>query len=234
MESTGPVIETKYCNSCGLCIDACPLGNYSFICRRYSAGELAVELLKDDVFYSTSGGGVTFSGGEPLIHIDFLLRISGILKKKGIHIAIETCGDVEKRIMEKATGIADLLLYDLKMLDTARHKALTGRPVDRVMENLLLLSGSGSPFIIRLPLIPGINDGQDIINRLELASSLKNVKQVDLLKYHRLGKGKYLQLNMDYLMSSIDNNINWKAIDKELYELKIYGESLGLKVTIGG
>ncbi len=232
MNEKHTIIDRNICDGCGKCADICPMDVCEPVSMEYTIDKLVDILLRDKIYYEISGGGVTFSGGEPLIHVDYLYETSLKLRQKGIHIAIETCGNVGSGIIDKALEIADLFLYDIKIIDPIKHREQTGEPNQKIIKNIIKISESGKPIIIRLLIIPGINNGKDIRQRIEFVQSLKNIIQVDLLKYHWLGKGKYQQLDRDYKMIQIDKNIEKVNLKKEMTQLKKYSESLGLKTTI--
>jgi len=227
------IIDRSKCDGCGKCVDACPMNVYELVSKRYSVDKLVSVLLRDKIFYETSGGGVTFSGGEPLLYVDFLYKTSLKLRQRGIKIAVETSGNVEEKAIDKALKVVDLFLYDIKILDSNKHKEQTGESNKKILKNIIKVSESGIPIIIRLLIIPGINNNEEARKRIEFARSLKNVIQVDLLKYHWLGKGKYLQLDRDYRMIQVDKNADKDNFKKEMMQLKKYSESMGLKTTIG-
>jgi len=205
---------------------------FELIGKNYTSDELVNVLLRDKVYYDTSGGGVTFSGGEPLLHIDFLRETSLKLKKNGIHAAIETAGNVAEKVIDNAIEFIDLFLYDIKLLDSSKHKKYTGSGNEQIIKNILKISEAGQPIIARLLIIPGINNGEDAIRRIDFIRSLKSIVQVDLLKYHRLSEGKYIQLGQKYELDYIDEDD--KSFEQEIKDLYEYCVSLGLKTTIGG
>lgn len=226
------IIDRSKCDGCGKCVDVCPMNVYELVSKRYSVDKLVSVLLRDKIFYETSGGGVTFSGGEPLLYVDFLYKTSLKLRQRGIRIAVETSGNVEEKAIDKALKVVDLFLYDIKILDPNKHKEQTGESNKKILKNIIKVSESGIPIIVRLLIIPGINNNGEAQKRIEFARSLKNVIQVDLLKYHCLGKGKYLQLDRDYRMIQVDKNADKDNFKKEMMQLKKYSESMGLKATI--
>lgn len=228
------IIDRSNCDGCGKCVDACPMNVYELVSQRYSVDKLVSVLLRDKIFYETSGGGVTFSGGEPLLHIDFLYKTSLKLRQRGIRTAVETSGNVDEKAIDKALKAVDLFLYDIKILDSNKHKEHTGKSNKKILKNIIKISESGIPIILRLLIIPGINNSAEARKRIEFAHSLRNVIQVDLLKYHWLGKGKYLQLDRAYKMFQIDKNADKDNFKKEMIQLKEYSESIGLKTTIDG
>lgn len=159
--------------------------------------DLSSLLLRDKRFYEASGGGVTFSGGEPLLHTDYIMETGIMLRKHRIHITVDTCGYASWNVMEKVSQITDLFLYDLKTADPLCHKLLTGQSNELIWENLTRLLKTGKHVWIRIPAVEGGNrqEIQDIIDRLPLC---KEIERVELLKYHKYGLKKYEQLKIPY------------------------------------
>ena len=162
-----------------------------------SAGELAAKLRKNEDFYKSSGGGVTVSGGEPFEQSKFLFALLSELR--GIHTAIETSGYISSDIFAKSLGFTDLIIMDIKHADSAIHKKLTGVGNEQILANLEILKSSETPFIIRVPLIPGINDGDENLRATaELLAGAKNLMRVELLPYNKLTGAKYKALGREY------------------------------------
>ena len=206
-------VNFENCNVCKKCVDICPKKAIFLAGEIKEASYIANEVLKDKVFYETSGGGVTISGGEPLFQSDFTIEILKVCKKNGIHTAIETCGFASKEIFEKVVSNCDLVLFDIKETNDEKHKKFTGVPFSPIYENLKLLDNMNIPFIIRLPIIPTLNDTKEHFDKIkEIVNSLKNVKDVEIMPYHVLGNYKYGQLGEKYLLEGI------KEPDKETVE----------------
>jgi pyruvate formate lyase activating enzyme len=193
----GVVIQRDKCNLCGECIQACPSEALQIIGRKMTVAEVMKEIEKEMVFYDESGGGVTFSGGEPLMQPEFLEAILKECKEKNINTALDTSGYASSEVMDKISDKVDLFLYDLKLMDEEKHKKYTGVSNKLILENLRKLAARGSKVAIRIPLIPGINDDEDNINRTaELIHSLEIIKNISLLPYHKAGREKYKRLNL--------------------------------------
>ncbi len=165
---------------------------------RMTASEAMDVVLKDRLFYEESGGGVTFSGGEPLMQLPFLLEMLERCHRHRIHTAVDTSGYAPDKDFQAVAGKADLLLFDLKTTDNHKHLEYTGVALDSIMNNLFSLQGNGPELIARIPVIPGFNDNKqqmeafaDILLQLQTT-----VQRVDLLPYHRLGRQKYNALGM--------------------------------------
>ncbi len=187
---SAPVLEREKCSLCGKCADLCPAQAIEIAGYRVSVAEVMAEVEKDRIFYEESWGGVTFSGGEPLAQPDFLSELIAACRKKGLHTAVDTCGYAPPDALARAAE-ADLFLYDLKIMDEKKHDDLTGQPNSAILNNLRHLADCGKKVIIRLPIIPGIND--DDQNMRAVAAFLKDLKgisEVSLLPYHKLGLEK--------------------------------------------
>jgi pyruvate formate lyase activating enzyme len=166
-----------------------------------SADELASKLMKNIDFYESSSGGVTISGGEPFEQSEFLFELISKLKglHTSLHIAVETSGYTSSEIFNKALDCIDLFIMDIKHADSKTHKKLTGVENGLILTNLEILKNSGKPFIIRVPLIPGINDSnQNLYDIAELLANCENLLQVELLPYNKLTGGKYKSLGREY------------------------------------
>jgi pyruvate formate lyase activating enzyme len=192
----GISLKRDRCVACGLCASVCPAEALQMAGRKVSVEAVIAELAKDAVFYRGSGGGVTFSGGEPLTQIDFLYELLLAAKKHGWHTAVDTCGHAPFSSFTKIMPLVDLFLYDLKIIDPNKHRRLAGLPNGLILENLLKLSRGDSALAVRIPLIPGSNDSEiDIKQLADFCASLPHVNQVHLLPYHQGGKGKRKRLD---------------------------------------
>jgi len=187
-----PVLDRRKCNACGRCTDVCPAEAIEMAGRRVSSAPLLREIEKDRIFQEQSGGGVTFSGGEPLAQADFLGEILESCRKKEIHTTVDTCGFASADILESIARNTDLFLYDLKVIDEKRHRDSTGESNALILENLKRLASMGKKTIIRLPVIPGVNDDEENIRDMaRFLRSLGTVSDISLLPYHKLGRDKY-------------------------------------------
>lgn len=154
-------------------------------------------ILKDKVYYSHSGGGVTFTGGEPTAQIDFLASMLKQCKYLEIHTAVDTSGFVKKEALEKIIENTDLFLFDIKHMDDTIHRKVTGISNRQILDNLQYIDDNNKEIFLRIPLIPGVNDSEAHISSIcEYAVKLKNVSRVHLLPYHRTGKHKYQKFNI--------------------------------------
>ncbi len=152
-------------------------------------------VLKDMDFYSDSGGGVTFSGGEPILYAGFIAGLSGMLKKKGIHVTVQTAGNIDYKNFRLLAGKVDLFLYDIKIADRLEHKKWTGACNDKILANLASLAESSARILVRMPLVPGINDAAARLVELSAILHKNNIKQIMILPYHKLGESKIKRID---------------------------------------
>jgi pyruvate formate lyase activating enzyme len=201
----GMMIDRKRCTVCGKCAEACPASALEIIGKEWAADELMTELLKDKVFYETSGGGITFSGGEPMMQTDFLREILPRCKNAGLHIALDTCGAISPERYQRVIEWIDLALFDLKIMDGERHRAATGIGNELILNNARLLSMRGVPMWIRTPIIPGYTDDRANIESIArfIRDELPTVERWDLLAYTNLGKPKYHRLDLPYALENV-------------------------------
>lgn len=190
-----PIIIWENCKNCFACVEACPSRAREQAGKEYTPEQLAAELLKDREFYIPEGG-VTLSGGEPLSHVKYLLALLPILKKEKIHVAVESCGHFNWEAAQPALDMIDLALFDLKALTPGLHEKLTGKDNQLILKNLRKLIESKKPRLIRVPVIPGMNDSDAELGAMArfIKEDLKE-SQVQLLPYHRLGESKLKKLN---------------------------------------
>ena len=192
------------CVRCGTCVEACPADARQLLGRDYSVDRLVAELERDRVFYDESGGGVTFSGGEPLVQPDFLRASLERCRALGLHTAVDTCGHVPPEQMEDFARRTDLFLYDLKAMDPGRHRDSVGVSNDLILENLRRVCEAGTPVWVRVPLIPGFNDGEDNLRATaEFVRALPGRPPLSLLPYHRTAAAKYRRLGRRFPMENL-------------------------------
>jgi pyruvate formate lyase activating enzyme len=196
-----------------------------------SVEEIMQEIVKEDIFHETSGGGVTFSGGEPLMQPEFLTALADGCRSRNIHTCLDTTGYCETELFKAFIPKIDLFLYDIKTLNRENHIRYTGIPPDLIIANLHQLSQSGSKFSIRIPVIPGINDDMENIGMIvNLLHGMEHLpEEVHLLPYHPLGKNKLRKMGMEDKMGCIP-----APGDAELHKLATVFERIGLKVKKGG
>lgn len=196
-DERGRFLDWTTCTGCLECAAVCPTGALSVYGQEMTAEQLLQMILRDKPFYRKSGGGVTFSGGEPLLQAGFLREVLKLCKAQGLHTAIDTAGNVRFESVQSVLPYTDLFLYDIKAFDRALHLLCTGTVNTRILANLQRLNDQKARIWVRLPYIPGINHGQDEIRNI--AASLRNlpfVEKVELLPYHAYGEAKYEQLGV--------------------------------------
>jgi pyruvate formate lyase activating enzyme len=199
----GIVIDRRLCDACGDCVDRCPSLALEVIGKRYGVNEVAEVALRDKVFYETSGGGVTLSGGEPGLQSTFSQAVMRALKREGVHVALDTCGGISWRRIEPLVQLADLVLYDLKIFDEELHLRYTAVPLELVLDNARRVAASGKPIWIRTPVIPGYTDSSENIRKIArfIRDNLQTVERYDLLAFNNTCSAKYGRLNSRYALS---------------------------------
>jgi pyruvate formate lyase activating enzyme len=198
--------------------------------REMTVEQVMDEVLRDVVFYDQTGGGVTFSGGEPLLQGDFLFGLLRACQARELHTVVDTCGFADADTLDRVRPYVAVFLYDLKVMDDRRHREVTGASNRLILDNLRRLAEHGDPVVLRVPIIPQINDDEENLRQIgALARSLPNVKQVDILAYHKLGVDKHERLNSPNPMPETA-----PPSADEMAAIKHLLESFGLKVTIGG
>ncbi len=201
----GVAIDRSACRACGECTQVCNAEALVLLGRSMSPPEVLAEVLKDAAFYRTSGGGVTFSGGEPFEQQEFLVETARLCRRRRIHTAVETSGLVEWKTIEETLPEIDLVLFDLKEMDPERHRVLTGTGNQLVLDNFQRLMKVGKPAVVRVPVIPGYNDSDDNFRRMtQFLKQTAPAIRVDLLPYHRLGRGKYRRLGITYQLEGLE------------------------------
>ncbi|MBN2461045.1 MAG: glycyl-radical enzyme activating protein [Candidatus Cloacimonetes bacterium] len=195
-----------------------------------SSSELMTEIRKDTVFYQESGGGVTFSGGEPLQQAQFLKELLLQCRQEGIHTCLDTSGHTDGGVIEMMIGSVDLYLYDLKMLDNPDHEKYTGVRNELILKNLVRLAEMGEKVNIRYPVIPGINDNIETIRKVgEYLGRLPGIENIDLLPFHNIARDKYERFGREYRC------VNWQSPSAgRLRKISIFLQSMGFRVRIGG
>lgn len=225
----GYITDASTCTLCGTCVDVCFYNARKIVGEERSVESLFDEILRDRSFYEESGGGVTFSGGEPLLQAEEVLLLARMLKEEGIHTALETAGFVKWEVFEKILPHIDLFYHDLKHIDPEKHRIYTGAPLEPILRNIEKLSTVHGNVIVRIPVVPGINNDIDTITgMMDFLSGTTGVKNVELLPFHRLGVGKYEGLGWNYEMAKVEN------LPREACEpLADIGRRLGLEVRVG-
>jgi len=212
------------------CATACYYDCFESVGTSLSPRELAEKLLRDEVFYRQSGGGVTYSGGEAAMQAEFFMETTELLAPHGIHVTLDTCGYVPWEKLGPLVSMVDLVLYDIKGMDSAVHRKYTGVDNGLILENARKVAAAGKEMVVRLILVPGVNDSEEEMRgRLSFVKDLGVVSQVDILKYHRLAGGKYLRLGLDEPMQDTP-----ESTDDTAEAFAEMAEAMGFQVTIGG
>ncbi len=190
------------CAPYGRCIKRCPNNCLSVAGREYEADELADKLLSYGDFHKANGGGITFSGGEPLLQADFVCDVANRLKMHGIHTAVQTSGYSSSDTFAQLTECMDFVMMDIKLADGDAHMQYTGVDNQPILENFRYLKNSGIPYVIRVPLIPGITDTEENLRGI---SDIIQDSPCELLRYNKLAGAKYSMVGMEYPLDDMDN-----------------------------
>jgi pyruvate formate lyase activating enzyme len=198
------LIDRTRCKISGECAKICKAEALQVVGRVMTTGQVISEIERDTVFYEQSGGGVTFGGGEPLAQPRFLAELLSACRSRGLHTTVDTSGFTSWKILDEIRPLVDLFLFDLKLMDDTRHRQWTGVSNTTILSNLRRLSELGNEIIMRIPIVPGINDDDENLQQTGFfLSSLPNVPLVELLPYHNIAEGKYAGLGMEYAIPDI-------------------------------
>jgi len=224
------ITDNQQCNYCFECTAACYFNARQVSGRQYTSDELFHDVIKDKEFYLSSGGGVTISGGEPTMHTDYCCQLFKMLKEQGIHAAIETCGYTKWESFERLIPVADLFLYDIKLFDENKHKKWTGVSNELILENLIKLDQANQNIIIRIPLIPTVNDDEaEFMKIIGFVKKLQAVEEVHILPFHQLGSSKYKLVGKLYDLEDLPEENN-----DRVEKCKNIALDAGFRVSIGG
>lgn len=198
----GLSIDRSLCDVCGDCVKACPAAALEVMGRSYTVDELVRMVVRDKVFYDKSGGGVTLSGGEVSLQAGFAANLIAALREQGIHVALDTCGGTSWQTLRPLVEVADLVLYDLKVMDSLSHRQHTGLPLELILENARNISRMGKTMWIRTPVIPGCNDAERNIRLTArfIKDCLPTVERYDLLAFNNTCRAKYNRLGMEWTL----------------------------------
>jgi pyruvate formate lyase activating enzyme len=200
--------------------------------KTYSVDDILDILVKEQVFFKHSKGGVTFSGGEPLLQNEFLLESLKACKSEGYNTAVDTSGYSSSENYQAIIPYTDLFLFDLKHLDEAKHIEATCMSNLNILDNYRLLLGSGKDVYVRIPVIPGFNDDFDHLSRLRqylISTKTDSLRRINLLPFHKIGSSKYKKFNLPYKMEGVEPLSNEK-----MQEIKEFFLETGITVKIGG
>jgi len=223
------IIDYERCNFCRECERVCPSQAVKIVGNMVTLNNLLIEVLRDELFYKNSGGGVTVSGGEPFCQYEFILEFLKILKRKGINTVVDTNFYIGWEKIQKVMSYVDLFLVDLKAVSENIHIEFAGVSNRLILDNIKKLSKTGKDYWIRIPLIPGINNSpSEIRNMIFFVRTLKNYKKIQLLPFHQAGKNKYKCLGLDYKF------LNYSSISTiEMRKTRDIFLKNGLEVEIG-
>jgi pyruvate formate lyase activating enzyme len=226
----GPVMDSDKCNLCGECIAACPAGAREIIGRRMTTAEVMAQVKKDMIFYDQSGGGVTFSGGEPLMQPEFLLSLLAACRAEGICTALDTTCHANPQVIQRVAEMADLFLCDIKHINGSLHRQFTGVDNERILSNIRILSTIAKEVYIRIPIIPGFNSDRDnLVQTAQFVQALKTVRRIDVLPYNRGGMEKVVRL-----AGAVDLMQTQAPSDDIMAEIAETLKGYGFEVKIGG
>lgn len=222
------VTAAAVCRHCGACVEVCYAGAREFVGREMTVAEVMAEVERDLPFYEESGGGVTFSGGEPLLQPDVLLALLQACRERQIHTTLDTCGYAPWEVLDRLRPYVDLFLYDLKVVDEGRHRRFTGVSNGVILENVRRLSRRGHRVVLRVPVVPGVNDDEECMEQIgAFAAGLPALEGVDLLPYHAIGREKYGRLGRTYARPEVQ-----PPSKEKIARLRRVLERLGLPVNV--
>lgn len=194
-------IDPHLCTRCGKCTAVCPDGALKLVGKQYTIDDLVEEAMKDAPFYSQSGGGVTVSGGEPLLQADAVASLLERLVGLAVHTAVETAGNVQWDSFARVIPHVDLFLFDVKHLDPVQHKRFTGHTNERIFDNLRRLGETEAQVLVRMPVIPNLNDkSDDMLRFIDIANRIRGLQGVELLPYHDFGVNKHAASGRRYAL----------------------------------
>lgn len=222
-------IAREKCIACGQCVTECPMGALQLVGKEMSVEEVFEEISKDIVFYRQSGGGITISGGEVLMHEEFATALLQKSQENYIHTAIETSGFGSWHALRSLAEYCDIILFDIKHTDEKIHREVTGVEQNVILGNLQQLSKIHSHITLRVPLITGWNDGEEDIENVVRIANENGIREIHLLPYHSLGRQKYNRLGRKYCLEKINS-----PEDNAMNHFKDYIRKQGLKCIIGG
>lgn len=222
-------IDREKCDECAKCVEACFYGALVRYGKGMTAEEVFDQVCRDKIFYDTSGGGVTVSGGEPLTHADFVAELFALCRGEGIHTCVETCGCVPQAAFEKVLSLTDTFYFDLKLMDSEIHREYTGQGNDQILSNARFLAEKGADILFRQPLIPGVNSPEE--NVKATAAFIRSLGREDLalqlIPYHRMGTSKYAALDIPYTLEDMK-----PMAAEEVEAVRALYESFGVPCTV--
>jgi len=231
LASKGIITDAGLCKMCGKCAEVCPTKAIEISGYTMSVAEIMKEIEKERVFFDQSGGGVTFSGGEPLQQSRFLIELLDECGKRGIHRAVDTAGLTNTEIILEIARRTNLFLYDLKMMNSEKHRKWVGVPNEKILKNLKVLAATGVKIIIRIPLVGGVNDDAENMEATArfVAALSGEKKEVNLLPYHKIAQTKYQKLGRPEEFQLLEEPTK----EAQQQAIAIF-EKYGIQASIGG
>jgi pyruvate formate lyase activating enzyme len=224
------VIDRIRCDLCGKCAEACLSDAMQIVGREMSVDDVVAEVERDRVFYDQSGGGVTLSGGDPLVQSNFAEALIDACRSRGIRIAVDTAGMSPDGVLDRLAAKADLVLYDLKCMDEGRHREFTGVSNVPILDNLKRLAAAGTEVWVRIPLVRGVNDDDDNIGRtIAFVRSLGTIRRVGILPYHSGGLEKARRIGRESHFRKFDT-----PTEGRVPEIEAAFREAGFEVRRGG
>lgn len=225
-----PLLDRAQCLRCGACVAACSAGARQLVGQQMSVAEVLAAVLQDRIFYDESGGGVTLSGGEPLLQPQFTRDLLAACRHADVHTAVDTCGFARPEDLLAVVPVTDLFLYDLKIMDDERHRQFTGASNGLILENLQLLSRAQCRLWIRIPVIPGYTDDpQQLDHAAHFLAALQGVEKIQLLPYHDTGTYKHPRLGRPAPLGPLS-----PPSEERLRQLADRLQTVGIPVHLGG
>ncbi len=222
-------IDWEKCQSCGTCAEACAPRALAMCGQKWTVRQVVQRVERNLPFFRNSNGGLTMSGGEVTAQARFSENVLRACQQRGIHTAIETCGFARWEVLARFVPVVDLFLYDLKQMDPARHKELTGVDNGLILNNLAALGKTGKEIQVRVPLIPGRNDDEENIRRTAAYAVHVGIKRIALLPYNSAAGSKYEWMGGEYTLSGLDTQS-----PEKLEELAAIARAAGLETQVGG
>lgn len=223
----GRKINWDLCDQCLKCVNVCIYKSLVVTGKYMDVEEIVQEVEKDRIFYMNSGGGITISGGEPLVQYPFVIDLLQALKEKGLHTALDTCGYAPKMVLDNILRYVDLVLFDIKQLDTEKHQKYTGVDNHQILSNARIVSKRVKTWF-RIPLIEGFNDSPEDIKRVAQIAKDMGVEKISVLPYHEGGQSKSIQIGKIYRMWSTKS-----PDDAHIRRLTDIASEIGVATTVG-